>query len=459
MSSTPHQRSSLSLEKITRGAGQASWKVFWNTSAQVIGRLVGAGTTFFISILIARAFGAEGYGDFAKVTTYVALFYLLADFGMNAVFLQKTNESIANPPGGGSRIDANNKSWGELLGVRVVGSVVFMFLALAILVFLPQGVGQGYTAAVRLGIILLLPSILFQAIITTTNAEFQRRLRYDLATIAIVAGALVTIATVVGIVGGIKGIGVIGVIGGIGVGMLISALVALGLIKKFETPLGFTITRFSLLSYFTRSLPLGMTLVFNLIYFRADHFILALSRTTSEVGIYGLAYKVFEFPISIPTFFMNSVYPLLLAQLTQTSNLKTQKFQTIIWKSGIFLFLASLFLLLVFWFTAPLLTIVRPEFAASTGALRVLSLGLPFFFLTSLTMWTLIALKRQTVLAVIYGASMVVNVFLNAWLVPTHGYMAAAWVTVGTEALVLALSGVTLFKYINVDHTDKISNS
>lgn len=401
------------------------WKVAWNTSAQLIGRIVGAGTTFFLSILIARGFGAEGYGDFAKVTTYVALFYLLADFGMNAIYLQR-----------------QEAAWGELLGVRVVGSVVLMFLAIAILVFLPQGASQGYTAAVRLGIIIFLPSILFQAIITTANAQFQRRLRYDLATIAIIVGSLVTIASAWLLVR----IGVLGVIGGIGIGSLIAAVTALFFVQKLGSSLRPTITSSSLLSYITRSFPLGMTLVFNLIYFRADHLILALSRSTAEVGIYGLAYKVFEFPLSVPTFFMNSVYPLLLTQQAQSAKLKAQNVQNIVWKSGIFLLLTSLFLLLVFWLAAPLFTHIRPEFGQSTGALRVLSLGLPFFFLSSLTMWTLIATGKYTPLVFIYAFSMIVNIVLNVWFVPTHGFMAAAWITVISEAMVLLFSGAALWK-------------
>lgn len=391
------------------------WKVLWNTSAQIIGRLVGAGTTFVVSLVIARAFGAEGYGDFAKVTTFVALFYLLADFGMNAVYLQK-----------------DNASWGELLGVRLAGSALLMFLALSILVFLPQGMGQGYTAGVRLGIIVFLPTILFQAVITTTNAAFQKRLRYTHATVAIIAGSVVTI----GAVWILAHIGVLGALVGIGAGSLVTAAAALLLVRNHGETMRLAVTKTSLKSYFTRSLPLGLTLLFNLIYFRADHFILTLTRSTAEVGIYGLAYKVFEFPLAIPTFFMNSVYPIMLTRQEEMKNLLK--------KSCIVLSLTSVILSLAAWFGAPLLSMIRPEFAESVAPLRVLSLGLPFFFLTALTMWTLIALKKHVVLAMIYGASMALNVFLNAWLVPMYGYMAAAWVTVVSEGLVFISSVVVV---------------
>jgi O-antigen/teichoic acid export membrane protein len=39
---------------------------------------------------------------------------------------------------------------------------------------------------------------------------------------------------------------------------------------------------------------------------------------------------------------------------------------------------------------------------------------------------------------------MLINVIGNILLVPSHGFMAAAWLTVASEGLVLALSGLVL---------------
>ena len=71
-------------------------KLIWNTGSQVAGRAISALTTLGITILIARAFGTGGYGDFVKITTFVAFFYLLADFGFNAIFLQRSKVPASN---------------------------------------------------------------------------------------------------------------------------------------------------------------------------------------------------------------------------------------------------------------------------------------------------------------------------------------------------------------------------
>src|ERR1700690_648934 len=63
-----------------------------NTIYQLIGRAASSGSTFIISLLLAKQLGPSGYGDFSKITTYIAFFYLLVDLGLNAAFLQKSTE-------------------------------------------------------------------------------------------------------------------------------------------------------------------------------------------------------------------------------------------------------------------------------------------------------------------------------------------------------------------------------
>jgi len=154
-------------------------------------------------------------------------------------------------------------------------------------------------------------------------------------------------------------------------------------------------------------------------------------------------------PLVLPTFFMNSVYPLLLAQqMTKDVGRRTYETKKLLKKSCIILSLTSVILSLAVWFAAPLLAIIRPEFAESVLLLRVLTLGLPFFFLSSLTMWALIALGKQIALACIYGSLMVCTIVLDILVIPKFGAIGAAWITVGSEAVVLVVSGWVLIRHM-----------
>jgi O-antigen/teichoic acid export membrane protein len=62
-----------------------------NTLYQIFTRGTTSLVGFLITIIIARKFGVLGYGDFTKATSYIALSYLILDFGLNAFFLQYEN--------------------------------------------------------------------------------------------------------------------------------------------------------------------------------------------------------------------------------------------------------------------------------------------------------------------------------------------------------------------------------
>ena len=389
-----------------------------NTLSQLMGRGISALAMFIVTLIVARQFGAAGYGDFVKVTTYAAFFYLIADFGINAIFLQHDER----------------KNWPALVTLRFIGSAGLIILSLIILALLPRAANAGYTPMVRLGILLFSPTILLQGVITTANALFQKHLRYDLATWAIFFGSLTTIVLL------LTTTNLLTVIGAVAIGTLVTAASSFLFASRLVGHVRFSSTIGQMKRLLVPAIPLGVTLLFNLVYFRADSVVITLTRPTAEVGVYGLAYKGFELVLVFPTFFMNAVYPLMLKRY--------EIFKKIFVSSFIFLLVTSLVVLGALWFMAPLLTRIKSDFAASVPALRVLSLSLPLFFVTSATMWALIALKKQIGLAAIYGISMAINIAGNILLVPTHGFMAAAWMTIGSEALVLVLSLVVLKKLL-----------
>ncbi|MBI2404934.1 oligosaccharide flippase family protein [Candidatus Gottesmanbacteria bacterium] len=278
------------------------WLVGKNTIAQIIGKAVGAVVTFAITLLIAQKLGAIGYGEFTKIITYVTFFYLIADFGLNAVFLQQVqNESQQE----------YHRLWHALIMLRLVLSLVFVFGSLLLLPLLPSSNASGYTNMVKVGILLFSPTIIFQALLTSTNAIFQKNLRYDLSTIATSIGSATSLVLV--FIAMQQEASLIAVISSLFVGSMVTAGIALFLATTLHTSWTVSWDGNGMKKLFLPALPLAATLLLNLVYFRADSVILTLTRPTSDVGIYGFAYKFFEFPLVVPTFFMNSLYPLLLA--------------------------------------------------------------------------------------------------------------------------------------------------
>jgi O-antigen/teichoic acid export membrane protein len=305
----------------------------------------------------------------------------------------------------------------------------------------PETANAGYTPVVKMGILLLLCTILFQGLITTANGLFQKMLRYELSTIAVV-------------VGGIGSLIVVGLLSmqstpslllfsslPLIIGSALAAITSSVLIAKARIKIALVNNSSAYSSFFFAALPLGLTLIFNVIYFHIDSIILTISRPTAEVGVYGLAYKVFELILVLPTFFMNALYPSLVSSVEQIEKKGFHQFMQLVKKASMLLSVLSVVAIVITWVGSPVLALIKPDFIDSILGLRILSIGLPFFFLSSLAMWVLIALGKQWKLVTIYGIGMIINMLLNILLVPRIGYTAAAWITVATEFLVLVGSG------------------
>jgi O-antigen/teichoic acid export membrane protein len=72
-------------------------------------------------------------------------------------------------------------------------------------------------------------------------------------------------------------------------------------------------------------------------------------------------------------------------------------------------------------------------YASAAPAFRILALTLPLLALNLALTHQLVAWNRQRAYAAICAASLVVNIGLNAWLIPALSIDGAAWATLGTE--------------------------
>ena len=398
--------------------------IYFNTGAQIVGKGITASITLLITLVLFRTLDASGYGDFTKIFVFVGYFYTLADFGLNTIYIKiaKENEVTHLKP---------------LLGLRILMGITLALMAVTITQVLPydQAAATGFSPLVKTGIIIASATIITHALFTTTNAFFQKILRYDLSTLAAAFGYLIILATAIVVTlttKSILGYTTAYVLGGISL-VALAYLIIARRVKTYFTP---TFSRQQFLSFLGPAWPVGVALIFNLIYFRIDVLILANFRTSSEVGLYGLAYLFFEASLAIPIFFSNAIYPALSNIYKENENvykkqlsswLKILTFTSLILATA--LFVISYFIPLFF----------GPSSQGAIPALRILALGLPFFFISALLWHLLIIYDRQKYLTYIYAAGALFNIVANLIFIPQYGYLAAATITVISEGLIMLL--------------------
>jgi len=391
-------------------------KVIKQTSWQILGKVVTVVATIITLGIITRTYGTDGTGVYTLVLTYLAFFYLAADLGLNAYVLPHV---------------ISDKSQANLLfNSRFYLSIFLVIIADLGALVMPFKTPQ-FIYSVFLGSL----TIISIGIFNSANLIFQSSLRYDKSIIASSLGSLVTIPIVIYL--SMSGAPIFYLMISPLFGLLINNLVIFFIIKssykfKLEKPnFNFLINTLKI------AWPISLTLLLNTIYFRVDSFILATVRNFAEVGVYNLAYSVFQNVLVIPTFIMNGFYPIILQSLSQDKD----KFLSQI--KIAFLGMAGLSLLgiLVTWIFSPLIIQIlsKQGFEGSITSLRILSLSFPAFFISSLLMWVCLSLKEFKKMLIVYVLGLGINASLNIFLIPKYGFIAASWNTVISEYLILVL--------------------
>ena len=370
---------------------------------------------FLITIIIARKFGVLGYGDFTKATSYIALSYLILDFGLNAFFLQYDNPKFKT-----------------LFYLRILISLIVFVAINLIVLILPynSSLGTGFSGNVRVEIFIFSFSIFAQSIILSATAIFQKSINYFRYMIGIIIGSLVNLVLV--LLFTFLNFSIFFILFAFTASSITSALLLIKLTRESIWPLSFD--RAFAKEIFIKSFPIGLMLIFNLIYFRVDMFLLSLLAPTKDVGIYGLSYKFFDFLIALPLFLSNAIYPFLIKAKKEGKDFLS------LTKNYFFVFLITSFIIIIpFWFISPLFNLIKTDFADSIIPFRILLLSLPFFFTTSFLQWILITLDRQKYLMYVYLFSTILNILLNIIFIPQFSYIASATITLASEALVFML--------------------
>lgn len=395
-----------------------------NTFFQLLSRVATAGVALIVTRLITQNLGLQGYGDYQIVLSYVTLFWILTDFGLNAVVVREMAADNAKL----------QPLFSALFTLRAVLGIFLVFLSLAILSFLP------YQPTVKLGIIVASFTIFAQGIMGASHGIFQVKFHYDRQFWANLAGSLFLLILMLWVTSAKLGVVALSLV--FTIGYLIMTAASLFFAKSW-VKLTFSFDKVLLKRLFMKTLPFGTALLFSLATFKIDAILLSAlplaNLTNSEaVGIYNLAYKVFELALVVPTFFMNVMYPILVRHFEQS----LEKFKSTFVKAFGSLCFAGIAAVITIYFLAPFIVQVLAkgqEFESSITVLRILVLALPVFYLSSLFMWVILVLKKQKALIFVYLTSFIFNFLTNYYFIPKYTYTAAAIITGLTEGLILLL--------------------
>lgn len=405
-------------------------KVFFNTSAQVVGKIANTVLGLISVAVITRYLGVAGYGDYTTAFAYIMFFSVISDFGFFWVIVRKiaVGEKV-------EKIIQNAQS------LRLIFAGIVLAAALIIVGFLP------YSYELKVAIIMVAISIMWSGQNSIYLALFQSKLRMDWTVIAETSGRIVSLGLVLLFIH--LNLGFLYIIGA---GLSATFLnYILNLIFSLQySKFGFKFDKRFMKEIFLEALPIGIVTILSLIYFKIDTVLLSVIKESTDVGIYGTAYKILEILMALPIMFVGTIFPSLSEAF---ANKDHERLGRLMRKSFDALAIGSLGVSTLFFaFARPIIAVVagedylqtatvyfRGQAISSDTVLRVLIIAVGINFFNSLFTNSLITFNRQKELIKPYIIATIFNVTANLILIPRYSYLAAAVTTVLTEALILLL--------------------
>lgn len=395
--------------------------IAWNTGVQAVGKAVS--TLFGVAIiaLMTRYLGQEGFGHYSTANAFFQILAIVLDLGINVTLVQMLGERAGDEK-------YENRAISATMTFRIVTAFVLLGSAPFIGLLFP------YAWQVKVALFAIWVSFFSASLNQIVIGVQQRHLKMSAVAISEVVGRAVLLVGL--LVCMAMGWGLIPVVVFVSFGstanLVINWLVARRY-ASFEWNWDPAFWKIML----GRSWPIGVSIIFNLAYFKADTFILSLVRSASEVGLYGAAYRVLEILITFPFMLAGVVLPLMSHAWARKNQ---ERFSTLVRQSLTAMGLIAVPLAggVAVIGTQAMTLIAGPDFAASGDILKILSLATAVIYIGTISSHVVVAVNAQLKMLPVYAAAGILTVIAYVWLIPIYGMWAAAWLTVVSEVIVAA---------------------
>jgi polysaccharide transporter, PST family len=385
---------------------------------QVVARGLNALLGLAVTIVLVRALGPRGYGVWSTLLAVISIVGYLTSLGLEEVAVR---HAAMDPPRESTWISA-------MVSLQLIISIPVMIAALVVtLAIAPDDASR--VAAVLLSLTCVL------AALGSVRAVFQLRIRNRwTAGFELVNGVLWAVAVfAIAAAGG-------GIAAFAAAFLLATAVVNVGQVVLARRQMRLSLrgggsARTELMKI---GVPFAIASLLYLAYTQVDQVLVFQLAGERAAGLYGAASKVLDRALVIPASIVATMFPMIAAAYRDD----VVRMRALIQSTVEVLLAATLPpVALVAVIAGPLMRLLfGPEFASAGPTLSVLMLVFAISAFSYIAGDLVIVLRLQRRYIIYATAGLLVNVALNVVLIPAYGFVAAAWVCLFTEGLVIGLA-------------------
>lgn len=394
-----------------------------NTAVQIAGKIVSTILGVIVVGLMTRLLGQEGFGKYSTANAFLQIFAIILDMGLNVMVVQMLGERAGDKT-------HEDRVTSAVFSLRFWSALLILSIAPVIGLLLP------YDRELKIALFAIWASFFVTALNQIVIGVQQRHLKMHVVAIAEVVGRTVLLAGV--LIATVMNWGLVPVVLMVSLGGSANFFVNFLIARRYA--------RFALMvdwafwkETIKRSWPIGASIIFSLIYFKADTLILSFVRPQTEVGIYGAAYRVLEILITLPFMYAGVLLPLLANAWAKKD---AALFQNFIRRSF------DAFSLITFPLMFGTLLVAHPvmvlvagqDFEASGAILQILILATGSIFFGTVFSHAVVALDKQKAMLPVYIVVSILTLIGYILYIPVYGMFAAAWLTVFSEVCIALAS-------------------
>lgn len=396
--------------------------IFRNSAIGMVAQVVIKILSFAFSILIVRNLGADAFGQYSAVLAFGVTFSFISDLGLSPYAVREIAR-MRDQPDGHARAQA---LYGNILRLRLLLS----FLTILLMVGGAWLTGRPWLMVGAIALNSL--GLLIYSVQGASDAVLAGFERLDISSGSKVLSQLAFV-----VLGGLAlyfGLGYYGLIIATLISVGVMAVVcwrgvrALGVVPGKPTP--------EIWSKLLRaSLPFGIIGFALGLSYKFDTLLLNIYRGDAETGFYNAAYNLVFSAVLVSNVLNTALYP----SLSRQSVNEPHKLATSYERAMRYLMVASLPIAVGVWALAAQIVpfIFTADFTPATPALKIVIWVVPLMFASEFFGYMVLISghEKQAARAVLVSTGF--NIVINLILVPRYGLMAAAIMTVATEAVLL----------------------
>ena len=389
------------------------------------GNAISAVISFVITVYIARLLSVSDFGSYITVISFVTLFGIFTDFGINTVIIR---EGAKNPE------DTHNLIF-SAMGLKYLMSLASMLAVILFALFTP------YSFEVKALIVLMSITLLMGGIGSMFSAVFN--IYQDMKYISIIQIAERTTFASFAFIFLIAGLGVPGVI----LAIIIAAFVSLMLSFVLSRRIHYYKLNFRPILDYTILMPafwFGIAGLLGTVWQRVDTIMLSLLTNMTQVGLYTPAVNYVGIGDMAVLALTGAFFP-IVSRMVHERRISKKELSKYL---GYFAAAGLVIVAVTYAFGGELMILAfGPKYAESIVFINILIIGFAVNLVTIPTSLLLDATNNQKVHVLNATYLTGVNVGLNLILIPALGALGAAYATTISQSLGAAL-GIPIALYV-----------